>query len=60
MTLPAPAETRTTIVDSESNRLVAIWANGSFISTLHSDDFQAHLDELVEQYGPPDEVVFRP
>ena len=41
-----------------NNRVVAIWNNGTCISTM-STNFQEDLDGLVEQYGPPDKIEFR-
>ena len=42
-----------------SKRLVAIWDNGSFISTLYGLDFNEELQGLVDQYGPPSKVEYR-
>jgi len=39
-------------------RIVAIWDNGAFISSL-CDGFQVRLLALVEQYGQPDKVEYR-
>ena len=43
----------------KEHRIFCEWTAGVFISSL-APNFQADLVELVESYGPPDKVEFRP
>ena len=40
------------------HRIFVEWEAGAYLSSLDRE-FQAHLVEMVEQYGPPSKVEFR-